>query len=134
MPTRRAPGWALRWGAPGWAQAGGILAAMLTEAELRSRIEELGPWYQNIELTDGVSTKDLGGDRDIFAHDDIPAPLWRLIAKDLPDLTGWRVLDIGCNAGFMSFESKRLGAGYVLGIDSNLGATRSFIDQAEFCR
>jgi SAM-dependent methyltransferase len=98
------------------------------------RARELAPWYQNIDLGDGVTTKDLAGDRDIFSGHDIPAPLWRLIARDLPDLSGRSVLDIGCNAGYMSFESKRLGAAYVLGIDSNLGAGTSFIEQAEFCR
>ena len=44
------------------------------------------------------------------------------------------MLDIGCNAGYMSFAAKRMGADHVLGIDSNLGAATSFIDQAEFCR
>jgi len=107
---------------------------MLSEETLRRRVEELAPWYQNIELADGISTKDLAGDRDIFSQHDIPAPLWRVIAKDLPDLTGQRVLDIGCNAGYMSFAAKRLGAAHVLGIDSNLGAGTSFIEQAEFCR
>ena len=107
---------------------------MLPEETLRRRVEELAPWYQNIELADGISTKDLAGDRDIFSRHDIPAPLWRVIAKDLPDLTGWRVLDIGCNAGYMSFAAKRLGAAHVLGIDSNLGAGTSFIEQAQFCR
>ena len=102
--------------------------------ELRRRIEELAPWYQNIQLAEGISTKDLEGSRDIFSGEDIPAPLWSLIGRDLPDITGQRVLDIGCNAGYMSFAAKRLGAGYVLGIDSNLGAPTSFIDQAEFCR
>jgi 2-polyprenyl-3-methyl-5-hydroxy-6-metoxy-1,4-benzoquinol methylase len=102
--------------------------------ELRRRVEELAPWYQNIELADGISTKDLDGSRDIFSGEDIPAPLWSLITRDLPDITDQRVLDIGCNAGYMSFAAKRLGAGYVLGIDSNLGAGTSFIVQAEFCR
>jgi 2-polyprenyl-3-methyl-5-hydroxy-6-metoxy-1,4-benzoquinol methylase len=102
--------------------------------ELRRRIEELAPWYQNIQLAEGISTKDLEGSRDIFSGEDIPAPLWNLIGRDLPDITGQRVLDIGCNAGYMSFAAKRLGAGYVLGIDSNLGAGTSFIEQAEFCR
>jgi tRNA (mo5U34)-methyltransferase len=101
---------------------------------IERRAQELAPWYQNIELADGVWTKDLGGDRDIFSGHDIPAPLWRLIAGDLPDLTGMRVLDIGCNAGYMSFAARRLGAAYVLGVDSNLGAETSFIEQAEFCR
>jgi 2-polyprenyl-3-methyl-5-hydroxy-6-metoxy-1,4-benzoquinol methylase len=98
------------------------------------RIEELAPWYQNIELAPGVSTKDLDGDRDIFSSQDIPAPLWRLIARDLPDIGGQRVLDVGCNAGYMSFEAKRLGAASVLGVDSDLGSTTSFIEQASFCR
>jgi tRNA (mo5U34)-methyltransferase len=106
----------------------------MSEAQLRDRARELGPWYQNIELAPGIWTKDLGGDRDTFAEHDIPRPLWEYIARDLPDLDGKRVLDIGCNAGYMSFEAKRRGAEYVLGIDSNLGAGTSFIDQAEFCR
>lgn len=115
-------------------EAVGILTAIASKTDIRRRIVELAPWYQNLELADGVWTKDLDGDRDIFSGHDIPAPLWRVIAKDLPDITGWRVLDIGCNAGYMSFETKRLGAGSVLGVDSNLGAATSFVDQATFCR
>jgi 2-polyprenyl-3-methyl-5-hydroxy-6-metoxy-1,4-benzoquinol methylase len=107
---------------------------MATQNDIRRRIEQLAPWYQNIELGEGVWTKDLDGERDIFSGHDIPAPLWRVIAKDLPDITGWRVLDIGCNAGYMSFASKRLGAGTVLGVDTNLGAGTSFVEQATFCR
>ncbi len=102
--------------------------------DIRRRIEELAPWYQNLELADGLWTKDLDNDRDIFSGEDIPAPIWRVIAKDLPDITGHRVLDIGCNAGYMSFAAKRLGAGSVLGLDSNLGAGISFVEQATFCR
>ncbi len=108
--------------------------AIASRDEIRSRILELAPWYQNLELAEGVWTKDLDGDRDIFSGHDIPGPLWRAIAKDLPDITGWRVLDIGCNAGYMSFAAKRLGAGSVLGVDSNLGARISFVEQATFCR
>ncbi len=102
--------------------------------ELRRRVDELGPWYQNVDLGGGLTTKNLHGDSDIFSGHDIPGPLWRAIAADLGDLTGQTVLDIGCNAGYMSFEAKRLGAARVLGIDSNLGATTSFLAQAVFCR
>jgi 2-polyprenyl-3-methyl-5-hydroxy-6-metoxy-1,4-benzoquinol methylase len=98
------------------------------------RITELRPWYQNISLADGLSTKDLDGDSDIFSGEDIPAPLWRAVRPLLDDLADKSVLDIGCNAGYMSFEAKKLGASRVLGIDSNLGAGVSFLDQAEFCR
>jgi 2-polyprenyl-3-methyl-5-hydroxy-6-metoxy-1,4-benzoquinol methylase len=107
----------------------------MSRDDIRRRVVELAPWYQNIDLGDGLWTKDLEGDRDIFSGSDIPGPLWRVLVRDLPsDLTGHRVLDIGCNAGYMSFASKKLGADYVLGIDSNLGASTSFLDQARFCR
>ena len=98
------------------------------------RARELGPWYHNIELAPGVFTKQLGDAREIFPDDDIPAPLWRQIEPELGDLRGQRVVDIGCNAGYMSFECKRKGAEYVLGVDNGLGASTSFIVQAEFCR
>jgi tRNA (mo5U34)-methyltransferase len=103
-------------------------------AEILRRIEELAPWYHNIDLGNGLFTKDLHGTRDIFPVQDIPGPLWHLIERDLPDVVNQRVLDIGCNAGYMSFAVKRLGAGYVLGIDTNQGASTPFIEQAEFCR
>jgi 2-polyprenyl-3-methyl-5-hydroxy-6-metoxy-1,4-benzoquinol methylase len=65
----------------------------------------------------------------------VPAPTWRLIAQDLGDIAGKSVLDIGCNAGYMSFECKKLGAAKVVGIDSSLGSGEvSFIEQAKFCR
>jgi len=100
---------------------------------MRRRIRELSPWYQNVELSAGVTTKLVDGEA-IHPGEDIPAPLWREIERRLPTLEGKRVLDIGCNAGYMSFECKKLGARYVLGIDDDSSATSSFIEQAEFCR
>ena len=38
----------------------------LSESEIRQRVEELAPWYQNIQLTENVSTKNLDGERDIL--------------------------------------------------------------------
>ena len=106
----------------------------LTRDEMSRRISELRPWYQNIPLPHSLSTKDLDRDSDIFSGEDIPAPLWRSVLPLLEDLAGKSVLDIGCNAGYMSFEAKKLGAASVFGVDSNLGATVSFLDQAGFCR
>lgn len=106
----------------------------LSPQQIAERIEQLRPWYQNVHLPHGLSTKALDRDTDIFSGADIPAPLWEGILTILEDPAGKRVLDIGCNAGYMSFEAKKLGASYVLGIDANLGATVSFLDQASFCR
>jgi tRNA (mo5U34)-methyltransferase len=76
-----------------------------------SEIAELGPWFHNLHLPDGRQTApqhELG---------DFPAVKWRRVARVVPaDLSGWTVLDIGCNAGFYSFELARRGA-QVTGID-----------------
>jgi len=80
---------------------------------LRRRIEELGPWFHNLNLG-GVQTAP-----DHFLGD-YPSVKWREFADALPaDLSGRRVLDIGCNAGFYALEMKRRGASYVLGIDDD---------------
>ena len=78
---------------------------------LRRQIERLGPWFHNLHLPDGTQTApghSLG---------DFPSFKWRELAPHLPRrVDGWRVLDIGCNAGFYSFELARRG-GDVTGID-----------------
>lgn len=101
--------------------ASGIASGLDREA-LQQKIEALGPWFHNIEL-EGVSTAPnhfLGDYPSVkFAHfrDAIPR-----------DLTGKTVLDIGCNAGFYSFEMKRRGAARVLGIDTD----EHYLRQARF--
>ena len=77
------------------------------------RIRDLGPWFHNLHLPDGTQTAP--------AHElgDFPAWKWRRIAHALPeDLSGWTALDVGCNAGFYSFELARRGAA-VTAIDSD---------------
>jgi tRNA (mo5U34)-methyltransferase len=72
---------------------------------LERQIAELGPWFHNLHLPDGTQT---APDHPLG---DFPAFKWQQIAPHLPqDLTGWRALDIGCNAGFYSFELARRGA------------------------
>jgi tRNA (mo5U34)-methyltransferase len=80
--------------------------------EQRRQIEALGPWFHNLHLPGGVQTAP-----DHFLGGDFPRFKWLQIADWLPaDLSGWRVLDVGCNAGFYSFELARRGAS-VLAID-----------------
>jgi tRNA (mo5U34)-methyltransferase len=76
-----------------------------------SDVPELAPWFHNLHLP--------GGRRTAPDHPlgDFPAFKWKQIAPHLPaDLSGARALDIGCNAGFYSFELARRGAD-VLSID-----------------
>lgn len=78
---------------------------------IEKEIEELKPWFHNLHLPEGIRTAPdhwLG---------DFPRFKWDQIAAYVPeDLSGWRVLDVGCNAGFYTFELARRGAD-VLGID-----------------
>ena len=79
----------------------------------RRMVERLAPWFHNLHLPDGTCTapKHFLGD--------YPAYKWEELNRALPaDLSSWSVLDIGCNAGFYSFELARRGA-KVTAIDSN---------------
>lgn len=44
-----------------------------------------------------------------------------IVRRNLPDLQGKRVLDLGCNVGVMAIHMVRLGAREVVGIDSETG-------------
>ena len=74
-------------------------------------IAALAPWFHNLHLPDGRET---APDHPLG---DFPAFKWKAVAPHLPaDLSGWTALDIGCNAGYYSFELARRGA-RVTGLD-----------------
>jgi tRNA (mo5U34)-methyltransferase len=79
--------------------------------DLQEEVRRLGPWFHNLHLPDGTETAPehpLG---------DFPRRNWEAFALRIPrDISGWRVLDIGCNAGYYSFRLARWGA-EVTGID-----------------
>ena len=75
---------------------------------VEKRIAELAPWFHNLHLPSGHQT---APDHPLG---DFPGYKWRELAPAIPeDLAGWRALDIGCNAGFYSFELARRGASVV---------------------
>ena len=94
----------------------------MSEQQLREKIEALGPWFHNLRLR-GVET---APEHFLGNYPEVKFDSFRSALPD--DLTGKSVLDIGCNAGFYSFEMKRRGAGRVLGIDSDPG----YLRQARF--
>lgn len=87
------------------------MSLQTTGSGLPEDVARLGPWFHNLHLPGGVRTAPehpLG---------DFPAYKWAEIAQALPaDLSGCRALDIGCNAGYYTFELARRGAD-VVGID-----------------
>lgn len=99
-----------------------MLPQTMSSAAIKQRIEQLGPWFHNIELR-GIPTAPhhfLGN---------YPGSKWRKFEHAIPaDLTGKTVLDIGCNAGFYSIEMKRRGAARVLGVDFD----EAYLEQARF--
>ena len=96
------------------------VSAKIDQADLRQRVAELAPWFHDLDL-DGVRT---APDHFLYGY---PESKFKRFGHVLPeDLTGKSVLDIGCNAGFYSFEAKRRGASRVLGIDHDL----RYLDQA----
>jgi tRNA (mo5U34)-methyltransferase len=83
---------------------------------VRHHVEAEPYWFQKVELQPGYSSP--GWDE--------PA-VTKLPYYGLPeDLSGLRVLDIGCAEGFFSFEAERRGAREVIGIDSFPDSVRRF--------
>lgn len=94
----------------------------MNATQIAQRVEGLGPWFHNL---------DLNGIRTAPGHflGDYPADKFARFSHLVPqDLTGKTVLDIGCNAGFYSFEMRRRGAARVLGIDMDA----RYLAQARF--
>lgn len=109
---------------------GAEVSSTWTPEAIDARIQELDDdlgWYQDIDLLNGRSTKT----RRVWGEEiDHPKKRWTEMASVVPDdMTGMSVLDIGCNAGYFSFQAKDRGAAEVLGVDLKQG----YIDQARFC-
>src|ERR1044071_6997534 len=95
---------------------------VLTQEQIRRRVEELGQWFHNLDLG-GVKTAP-----DHFLGD-YPAIKWQRFSSALPaDLRGKSVLDVGCNAGFYSIQMKQRGADRVVAIDTD----EKYLQQARF--
>ncbi len=92
------------------------------EQRLENKIRALGPWFHNLRIR-GIETAP-----DHFLGD-YPQIKFASFRDVLPkDMKGKSVLDVGCNAGFYSFEMKRRGATRVLCIDTD----ERYLRQARF--
>ena len=95
---------------------------LLIRAEIERRVAELGPWFHDLDLQ-GVRT---APDHFLWGYPENKFKRFRHVVPE--DLSGKSVLDIGCNAGFYSFEMKRRGASRVLGLDHD----ERYLEQARY--
>jgi tRNA (mo5U34)-methyltransferase len=83
---------------------------------IKHQVQSEPYWFQKIEVLPGFYSPGWSNPK-----------IEKLPYFGLPeDLTGMRVLDIGCAEGFFSFEAERRGAREVIGIDSFPDSVRRF--------
>lgn len=103
-------------------------------------------WYQPVDFGDGIKAHvtippDWEPTPELDEHSGISR--WEYIVKrNIPDVTGMRVLDVGCNVGVYSLELSKLGAKEVIGVDRDFDIPQkpdflprqNIVSQAEFVR
>lgn len=94
--------------------------------ELESRIAAFPGWYYRFEFDNGVTTP-VPDPGTVNRHRQRRAYFFKpLLELTGGSLSGRRVLDLGCNAGFWSLQALEAGAEHVLGVD----AMQMHVDQA----
>ena len=105
--------------------------ARISRREVQRIIKSYDCWYQDITFGTMLETKftfrswlrrALGVAR-ICKNE--------VLISSLPDLSGKRVIDIGCNSGLYSVEASCRGADFVLGVDRSVGAIQQANQVAE---
>lgn len=103
---------------------------MSDASALLDRVREVGPWFHQVELSPGVRTRDVSPSEGPQPTDH-PWPRWEQLRHHIPaDVSGMRVLDVGCADGFFSVELARRGAAEVVAVDPWAKAIR----RVEFLR
>lgn len=105
---------------------------LLDDETLNDRISEF-KWYQPISFGGGVAAYPTGQSHLLNAFCWGRKKWQYIVQRNLPDIQGARVLDIGCNAGLFSIEMARMGAREVVAVDSKV-TWPPFPQQAELVK
>lgn len=86
---------------------------------LIKQVRQLGPWFHQIDVGQGVKTRDVAPLQGPQPPDH-PMPRWLKIKDALPqDMRGMNIFDIGSSDGFFSVEMHRRGAKHILSMDAD---------------
>ena len=96
----------------------------MSESELRSAIERFPVWHYEFALN-GIKTP-ARNSYSANRHQQRARHFFEPLVKLTGGLTGKRVLDLGCNAGYWSLKAIEAGADFVFGIDGR----QMHVDQA----
>lgn len=100
----------------GYAIEGGTMNSMSFQEWLKSEVASEAYWFHRIELAPDLITPGWSDPKiEKLPHYGLPS-----------DMTGMRVLDIGCAEGFFSFEAERRGAREIVAVDSSPDSVRRF--------
>jgi len=90
-------------------------------------------FYQPMEFGNGIVANNWAGEYTLNSYE-FGLKKWRyILERNLPDVQGMRVLDIGCNSGLYCIQLSRMGAREVVGVDSE-ETWPSWMDQARFLK
>jgi len=104
----------------------------MNEAVIKEKISK-ETFYQPIEFGNGIVVNNWTGEHTISSYE-FGLKKWRyIIERNLPDVQGLRVLDVGCNSGLYCIQLSRMGAREVVGIDS-VETWKHWRDQACFLK
>ena len=101
-------------------------------AELQARIDEMGPWFYDMELGNGLRTTS----KVAATHDNIHVTRREMVAGAVRGHFGERLgsvnaLDVGCHEGYFSFLLRELGVPRIHGVDLRLESLQKARSLAE---
>lgn len=109
------------------------LSERFSDDLIRQRIQDFDRWFVNTDFGNGIVARSTcWPDEPAFSRHAGVGKFEFIIRRNLPDLQGKRVLEIGCNAGVISIHMARLGA-EVVGIDCERAWPR-WKEQAELVK
>ena len=106
----------------------------MSDELIRRRIASFDKWFVHVNFGNGIKVRSTSWPD--AAEDSRHMGVSKfdfIVRRNLPDLQGKRILELGCNAGVISIHMSRLGAREVVGIDCDACWPR-WLEQAEFVK